>query len=76
MLPGGHVVAAGTDLFISVWNLHHSPQLWERPEAFDPDRCGTAWGRRSGLHGVTDGNCVDRGLYVNAAQTWPRPTPS
>ncbi|PNW72425.1 hypothetical protein CHLRE_16g678437v5 [Chlamydomonas reinhardtii] len=40
VLPGGHVVAAGTDLFISVWNLHHSPQLWERPEAFDPDRFG------------------------------------
>ncbi|KAG2434218.1 hypothetical protein HXX76_007944 [Chlamydomonas incerta] len=40
VLPGGHRVPAGTDLFISVWNLHHSPQLWERPEAFDPDRFG------------------------------------
>jgi cytochrome P450 len=30
--------AAGADLFISVWNLHHSPYLWKDPEAFRPER--------------------------------------
>lgn len=28
----------GADLFISVWNLHRSPHLWERPTEFDPTR--------------------------------------
>jgi len=31
-------VAAGSDLFISVWNLHRSPAIWERPNEFQPDR--------------------------------------
>ena len=31
-------VKAGSDMFISVWNLHRSPQYWERPNEFDPDR--------------------------------------
>jgi beta-ring hydroxylase len=35
---GGFKVAAGADIFISVWNLHHSPAAWDRPEEFDPDR--------------------------------------
>ena len=25
-------------MFISVWNLHRSPALWERPSDFVPDR--------------------------------------
>ena len=31
-------MAAGSDLFISVWNLHRSPAIWERPNEFLPDR--------------------------------------
>ena len=31
-------VAAGSDMFISVWNLHRSSALWDRPNDFDPDR--------------------------------------
>jgi cytochrome P450 len=31
-------VAPGSDLFISVWNLHRSEEHWERPHEFDPDR--------------------------------------
>eukprot|EP00892_Ulva_mutabilis_P007898 jgi/Ulvmu1/5480/UM023_0016.1 len=37
---GGHRVAAGTDFFISVWNLHRSPALWDEPDAFRPMRFG------------------------------------
>jgi beta-ring hydroxylase len=36
----GYTVPAGTDLFISVWNLHRSPALWEEPDAFRPERFG------------------------------------
>ena len=35
---GGYPVRAGEDLFISVWNLHHAPSLWEDPEEFRPER--------------------------------------
>ena len=28
----------GMDIFISVWNLHRSPDLWEEPDRFNPDR--------------------------------------
>jgi beta-ring hydroxylase len=35
---GGFSVQAGQDLFISVWNLHHAPELWEDPEEFRPER--------------------------------------
>jgi cytochrome P450 len=36
--PGGYPIGKGADLFISVWNLHHSPHLWKDPEAFRPER--------------------------------------
>jgi hypothetical protein len=29
---------SGADLFISVWNLHHSPYLWKEPDTFRPER--------------------------------------
>jgi len=31
-------VLRGTDMFLSTWNLHRSPDLWESPETFDPTR--------------------------------------
>lgn len=31
-------IGKGADLFISVWNLHHSPHLWKDPDTFNPDR--------------------------------------
>lgn len=37
---GGFAVPAGSDIFIATWNLHRSPDLWERPNEFDPDRFG------------------------------------
>lgn len=36
----------GSDIFISVWNLHRAPQLWDRQDEFDPDR----WGPLEGPH--------------------------
>ena len=33
-----YVVEKGSDIFISIWNLHRSPAVWENPEKFIPDR--------------------------------------
>lgn len=44
-LPGGykgkkdgHSIPAGTDIFLSVYNLHRSPYFWDRPHEFEPER--------------------------------------
>ncbi|CAA7017307.1 unnamed protein product [Microthlaspi erraticum] len=44
-LPGGykgekegHKVPKGTDIFISVYNLHRSPYFWDNPDEFEPER--------------------------------------
>ncbi|CAA0395304.1 Cytochrome P450 superfamily [Arabidopsis suecica] len=44
-LPGGHKgekeghkVPKGTDIFISVYNLHRSPYFWDNPHDFEPER--------------------------------------
>jgi len=34
----GYEIKAGSDIFISTWNLHRSPELWDRPDQFDPER--------------------------------------
>ncbi|CAM9533011.1 unnamed protein product [Phaeothamnion confervicola] len=43
LLPAGGAAAPvrllrGTDVFVSTWNLHRSPHLWDRPEVYDPER--------------------------------------
>ena len=35
---GKYELPEGTDIFLSIWNLHRSPVLWENPLEFDPDR--------------------------------------
>eukprot|EP00850_Spirogloea_muscicola_P013686 SM000094S24703 [mRNA] locus=s94:366640:372693:+ [translate_table: standard] len=35
---GGYKIKQGQDIFISVWNLHRSPEYWEKPEEFNPER--------------------------------------
>ncbi|ONK65819.1 uncharacterized protein A4U43_C06F1300 [Asparagus officinalis] len=44
-LPGGYMgsedgyaIPAGTDIFLSVYNLHRSPYFWDRPNEFEPER--------------------------------------
>ncbi|XP_057545720.1 cytochrome P450 97B2, chloroplastic [Amaranthus tricolor] len=44
-LPGGYMgskegykIPTGTDIFISVYNLHRSPFFWDRPDEFEPER--------------------------------------
>ncbi|MED6179552.1 hypothetical protein PIB30_001846 [Stylosanthes scabra] len=45
VLPGGYkgdkdgyAIPAGTDVFLSVYNMHRSPYFWERPDEFEPER--------------------------------------
>lgn len=35
---GKYRISKGEDIFISVWNLHRSPALWEDPDVFRPER--------------------------------------
>ena len=43
-LPGGLTdlddipLKKGADIFISVWNIHRSPHLWDEPDTFRPER--------------------------------------
>ncbi|KAF0909120.1 hypothetical protein E2562_031625 [Oryza meyeriana var. granulata] len=44
-LPGGYngakegyEIPAGTDIFLSIYNLHRSPYFWDRPNEFEPER--------------------------------------
>eukprot|EP00898_Chlorokybus_atmophyticus_P006554 jgi/Chlat1/68/Chrsp1S03031 len=39
-LPGGYKVGKGQDIMISVYNIHHSPQVWDQAEEFIPERFG------------------------------------
>lgn len=64
-LKDGVKILRGTDIFISTWNLHRSPELWENPEKYDPTR----WERPYKNMGVTEweGYNPDKitGLYPN-----------
>lgn len=64
-LTGGIKVLRGTDLFISTWNLHRSPDLWENPDKYDPTRYERSF-RNSKVKGW-DGFDPDKvtGLYPN-----------
>lgn len=61
----GIKVLRGTDMFISTWNLHRSPDLWENPEVYDPSR----FDRPFRNPGVQDWQGYDpdkvNGLYPN-----------
>lgn len=68
-LRDGVKVLRGTDIFISTWNLHRSPELWEDPEKFDPTR----WERPFKNPSVTGWNGYNpekvTGLYPNEIAT-------
>lgn len=38
MQKTGISIAPGANIFISVWNLHRNPRMWDRPDDFDPSR--------------------------------------
>lgn len=42
---GEYFVPAGTEIYISPYLIHRSPELWEVPEKFDPERLNAANGR-------------------------------
>lgn len=68
-LPGGingdengYQIGKGTDLFISVWNLHRSPLIWKDADEFKPSRFDEAIEAQGPWPGY-DGNFS--GLYPN-----------
>lgn len=38
MDAGGYKVPVNQDIIVSVYNIHHSDQVWDDPEAFLPER--------------------------------------
>lgn len=38
---GGHFLPAQTELFLSIFHMHHDPTLFEAPERFSPERWAT-----------------------------------
>lgn len=37
-LPGGSTIPRGQDVFLSVYNIHRSPEFWDNPDSFDITR--------------------------------------
>lgn len=37
-VEGGVKLMKGTDVFISTWSLHRSPELWDQPDTYNPAR--------------------------------------
>jgi cytochrome P450 len=68
-MTGGVRVLRGTDIFISTWNLHRSPYLWDEPLKFDPTR----WDRPFKNSKITNWEGYDpekiSGLYPNEVAT-------
>ncbi|MDZ4095222.1 MAG: cytochrome P450 [Paracoccaceae bacterium] len=44
----GRAVAPGAQIVLSPWHLHRHEKIWDRPDAFDPDRWQTEAGRACG----------------------------
>ncbi|XP_022080300.1 cytochrome P450 3A24-like [Acanthaster planci] len=34
----GFTIPEGMEVFFSIWQIHHDPELWEDPDKFDPER--------------------------------------
>lgn len=62
-------IMRGTDVFINVYSLHRSPDLWEEPTKFDPDRWLRPFSNPGveGWKGYTPADGIDTGrsLYPN-----------
>ena len=68
-LDNGVKILRGTDIFVSTWNLHRSPELWEDAEKFDPTRWERNF-RNDGIKGWQGFNPdLTQGLYPNEIAT-------
>jgi len=58
-------ILRGTDIFISTWNMHRSPEYWENPEHYDPTRWERSFSNQ-GIEGWEGYNPEKiQGLYPN-----------
>lgn len=58
-------IPRGTDVFIATWNLHRSPEFWEHPDQYDPDRFARSFNNpeQTEWKGYTPGG--SKSLYPN-----------
>eukprot|EP01025_Chloroclados_australasicus_P027373 TRINITY_DN2716_c2_g1_i1.p1 TRINITY_DN2716_c2_g1~~TRINITY_DN2716_c2_g1_i1.p1 ORF type:complete len:272 (+),score=43.99 TRINITY_DN2716_c2_g1_i1:25-816(+) len=70
-VEGGYPIGRGADIFISTWNLHRSPQLWDDPDDFNPERFSQTFvGRQETFENKWDGYTPsDDALYPNEVQS-------
>jgi cytochrome P450 len=47
---GGYRIPAGSWIEVSPWGVHHSPEVWEDPDRFDPRRFDVQPGQFPGGH--------------------------
>lgn len=66
-LSNGVRVLRGTDIFISTWNLHRSPELWENAEKYDPTR----WERRFHNLNVKGWEGYNPERFMNGSSLYP-----
>ncbi|XP_047645547.1 LOW QUALITY PROTEIN: cytochrome P450 4A25-like [Phacochoerus africanus] len=66
--PDGRSLPAGIILSLSVYGLHHNPQVWPNPEEFDPSRFAPGSARHSHAFMPFSGgsrNCIGKQFAMN-----------
>uniref|UniRef100_A0A8D0XF17 Uncharacterized protein n=1 Tax=Sus scrofa TaxID=9823 RepID=A0A8D0XF17_PIG len=66
--PDGRSLPAGITLSLSVYGLHHNPQVWPNPEEFDPSRFAPGSARHSHAFMPFSGgsrNCIGKQFAMN-----------
>uniref|UniRef100_A0A287BIB3 Cytochrome P450 family 4 subfamily A member 21 n=1 Tax=Sus scrofa TaxID=9823 RepID=A0A287BIB3_PIG len=66
--PDGRSLPAGIILSLSIYGLHHNPQVWPNPEEFDPSRFAPGSARHSHAFMPFSGgsrNCIGKQFAMN-----------
>nr|NP_999589.2 cytochrome P450 4A25 [Sus scrofa]Q8SPK1.1 RecName: Full=Cytochrome P450 4A24; AltName: Full=CYPIVA24; AltName: Full=Fatty acid omega-hydroxylase; AltName: Full=Long-chain fatty acid omega-monooxygenase [Sus scrofa]CAC85662.1 cytochrome P450 [Sus scrofa] len=66
--PDGRSLPAGITLSLSIYGLHHNPQVWPNPEEFDPSRFAPGSARHSHAFMPFSGgsrNCIGKQFAMN-----------
>uniref|UniRef100_A0A5G2RBE6 Uncharacterized protein n=1 Tax=Sus scrofa TaxID=9823 RepID=A0A5G2RBE6_PIG len=75
--PDGRSLPAGITLSLSIYGLHHNPQVWPNPEEFDPSRFAPGSARHSHAFMPFSGgsrNCIGKQFAMNEMKLAPDPS--